>query len=97
MACFADISVSQGSTATYARCGGIFNICLTANLLRNLPVKIFVNQLRFDRIVVMCLWPRFLAHSVHVSVFVSLLAVTNHGTSSLVFYVFAPLSTRFVH
>ena len=28
MACFADISVSQGSTATYARCGGIFNIRL---------------------------------------------------------------------
>ena len=29
----------QGSVATYARCGGMFNIHLTANLLRNLPVK----------------------------------------------------------
>jgi len=41
MACFGDINVSQGSVATYARCGGIFNARLTANLLRNLPVKIF--------------------------------------------------------
>ena len=39
MACFADINVSQGSVATYARCDGILNIHLTANLLRNLPVK----------------------------------------------------------
>jgi len=45
MACFADSNVSQGSEATltgistlatYARCGGIFNMHLTANLLRNL-------------------------------------------------------------
>ena len=39
MACFADSNVSQGSVATYARCGGIFNIHLTDNLPRNLPVK----------------------------------------------------------
>jgi len=32
MACFADINVSQGSVATYAMCGGIFNIYLTTNL-----------------------------------------------------------------
>jgi len=38
-ACSADINVSQGSVATYARCGGVFNIHLTANLPRNLPVK----------------------------------------------------------
>ena len=39
MACSADISVSQGNVATYARCGGIFDfdIHLTANLPRNLP------------------------------------------------------------
>jgi len=37
--CFADSNVSQGSVATYTRCGGIFNIHLTANLLRNLLVK----------------------------------------------------------
>jgi len=30
MACFADINVSQG-TATYAWCGGIFDIHVTAN------------------------------------------------------------------
>jgi len=35
---FADINVSQGSVATYARGGGIFNIQLTTNLLRNLRV-----------------------------------------------------------
>ena len=28
-ACFADINVSQGSVATYARCGGIFSIHVT--------------------------------------------------------------------
>jgi len=39
MACFADINVSQGSVATYARRGGILDICLTENLPRNLPVK----------------------------------------------------------
>jgi len=39
MVCFADINVSQGSVATYARCGEIVNIHLTTNLLRNLPVK----------------------------------------------------------
>ena len=41
MACFGDINVSQGSVATYARCGGTFNVHLTANLPRNLPLKIF--------------------------------------------------------
>ena len=42
MACFADINVSQGgSVATCAMCGGILNIHLTANLLRNLLVKKF--------------------------------------------------------
>jgi len=30
MACFADINVSLGSVATYARCGGIFDIHLAA-------------------------------------------------------------------
>ena len=46
MACFADINVSEGSVATYARCGGIFNILLTANLPRNLPVKIFFKSVK---------------------------------------------------
>jgi len=41
MACFADINVSQGSVATYARCGGTFKIHLTANLPWNLSVVFF--------------------------------------------------------
>jgi len=42
-ACFAYINVSQGrpSVATCVRCGGFLYICSTANLDRNLPVKIF--------------------------------------------------------
>jgi len=39
MSCFADINVLQGSVATHARCGGIFDNRLTANLPANLPVK----------------------------------------------------------
>jgi len=62
IACFADIDVSKGSVATYASCSGILNIHLTANLPRNLPVKFF-NRLRFDRIMVMSLWPRFFGPS----------------------------------
>ena len=41
MACVAHINVSQGNAATYARCGGIFDIHLTANLPSNLPVQHF--------------------------------------------------------
>jgi len=59
MTCFADTNVSLGCVATYARCGGIFNINLTANLPRNLPLKKIGKSLRFDRIMVMTLWPRF--------------------------------------
>ena len=59
MTCFADNNVSQGSVATCARCGGIFNAHLTANLPKNLPVKTVLNRLRFDRIMAMSLWPRF--------------------------------------
>ena len=39
MACFAGINVSQGSAATCARRGGIFNVHLTKNLPGNLLVK----------------------------------------------------------
>ena len=46
LACFAEINVSQGSVATYARCGKIFNIHLTANLPGNLPVKKILNSVR---------------------------------------------------
>jgi len=46
MASFADINVSQGSVETYARCGGIFDTHLCANLPRNLPVKIFFKSVK---------------------------------------------------
>ena len=59
MACFADINVSKGSVPTYERCGWIFNFHLSANLARNLPATKIVNRLRFDKIVVMSLWPSF--------------------------------------
>ena len=44
MACLADINVSQGSVATYARSGGIFNIRWTTNLglPRNLSVSFLI-------------------------------------------------------
>ena len=50
---------SQGSVATYARCGGISDTRLTTNLPRNLPVNFFLNRLRVDRIIAKSLWPRF--------------------------------------
>jgi len=59
MASFVGINVLQGSVATYVWCGGIFNIRLTANLERSRPAKKNANRLRFDRIMVMSLWPRF--------------------------------------
>ena len=59
MVSFADVNVSQGSVATRARCSGMSNVHLTANLLGNLPVNKVVNQLRFDIIMAMSLWPRF--------------------------------------
>jgi len=46
MACFADINVSQGSVATYARCSGIFNMHLTAILPRNLALKNFSKSVK---------------------------------------------------
>ena len=64
MACFADVNVSQGSVATYTRCGGIFNIHLADYFPRNLPVNFFLNRLRFDRIAVTSLRPRFLVRPV---------------------------------
>jgi len=44
MACFADINVSQGSVATYARYGGIINISLIANVG---PTKESSNEKKF--------------------------------------------------
>ena len=45
-ASFTDINVSQGSLATYARCGVIFNIHLTANLLQNFSSKILKKSVK---------------------------------------------------
>jgi len=73
MACFAAINVSQGSVATYARCGRIFDIHLTANLTK----KKILNRFRIDRVLVSVVsgpvfWPalyllcrRTHAHSLH--------------------------------
>jgi len=38
---FSDIHISQGSVATYLRCGGIFKYELVANLPVSLTVKEF--------------------------------------------------------
>jgi len=46
MARFADTNVSQGSVATYARYGGIFNVHLTASLPRNLPEKKVIKSVK---------------------------------------------------
>ena len=46
MACFAGINISQGSVATHARCGGIFDIHLTVNLPRNLAVEKILKQVK---------------------------------------------------
>jgi len=46
MACFADINVLQGSVATHARSGGIFDIHLTANLPKILSVKTFLKSVK---------------------------------------------------
>jgi len=57
MACFADINVSQVSQHMQGAMA-LLNTHLTANLPRKLPVKI-VNRLRFDRVMVVSLWPHF--------------------------------------
>jgi len=61
MACFADINVSQG--------GVYSNICKVRCKLtkESFSEKKYVNRLRFDRIMVMSLWSRFLAHPVDIS------------------------------
>jgi len=46
MTCFADINVSRNNVATYARRGGMINIRLTANVLRNLSMKEFCKSVK---------------------------------------------------
>jgi len=50
--------------ATYARYRKIACKQFTANLPGNLPVKIFLNRLRFDRIMLISLCSHFLRHPV---------------------------------
>jgi len=55
---FSDTDVSQGSSATHLRCGGIVNDDFVAYLLVNLQVKKFENRSIFgevmDNIIVNC-------------------------------------------
>jgi len=59
MACFADINVSQGSVTKYAkRCGGIFLYPRNCKFTKeSSSEKNCLDWLRFDRIMVMSLWP----------------------------------------
>ena len=41
MACFADMNVSRGSVATYARCGGIFKYPFNYKRTKELSSDIF--------------------------------------------------------
>jgi len=75
MACFADINVSQGSVATYARCGGIFNMHLTENLPRNLPVEKFCKSVKIWQNYGHESWPRFLAHPVYSKMILSIVTI----------------------
>ena len=56
-ACFAGINASQGSVATYTRCGGgMFNIYLLWKFTKkSSSEKNFASRLRFDIIMVMIL------------------------------------------
>ena len=85
MACFADVNVSQGSVA---RCRGIFNIDLTKNLPRNLPVK-KLDRLRFDRIMVMSLWHFFDPPCISVVAFTRC-ALSRGAGKTLLAFLLAP-------
>jgi len=83
MACFADINASQGSVATYARCGGVLNVHLTANLPRNLSVKtIFKSVKIWQNYGHECVAP-FFAHPVYdtgvvINYFVIIFSESSH-------------------
>ena len=74
-AIFSDTDVSQGSSATPLRCGGIVNDDFVACLPMNLSVKKFENRSTFgevmDNIVVPCF---FLTHGVYTYVRTSVTA-----------------------
>ena len=62
---FSNTDVSQGSSATPLRCGGIVNDGFLAYLLVNLPVKKIENLLTFGEVMDNIVVPYFLTHSVH--------------------------------
>ena len=61
---FSDINVPRCSVPTHMRCGGIFNKCFSANLLKNLTVKKNENRLKISRVTAMNLVSHFLADGV---------------------------------
>jgi len=62
---FFDIHISQGSVATYLRCGGIFKCVLLQNLPLSLSSKKhFENQLTCGEVMDKSLVSCFLTHSV---------------------------------
>jgi len=63
-----DINVSQGSVATYAKYGGIFNIHLTANLPRNLTLKFLLKWVK--------IWQKY-GHEFVALLFLAHLVYTN--------------------
>ena len=61
---FSDTNVSQGSVATFVRCGGIFNADFIANFLTSQPVKELWNRPISDEVIVKVKRVTFLRHSV---------------------------------
>jgi len=63
MACFGDINdinFLQDSVATYARCGGIFNVHVTANFCGESFSETYSKSVKISENYGQ-LWPRFLA------------------------------------
>ena len=58
-----DINVSQGSVATFVRCGGIFNADFIANLSTSQPVKELWKSATSDEVIVKIKGDVFLKHS----------------------------------
>ena len=61
---FSASTVSQGSLLMHIKCGEMFNNHSAANLLQNLPVKKFENQLRTGGVKVTRLVSPFLVHGI---------------------------------
>ena len=61
---FSDTHISQGSVATYLRCGGIFKHRFVANLLLSLSAKKIENRLIFWEVMGKSLVSCFLTHGV---------------------------------